>query len=74
MKDCIARIGPLLREFPDGFEARVVNEQRAGKQHWIFLRPFSWVESELAQHGITPVAAQSAATKRARARVQRPKP
>lgn len=41
----LSRVGPLLREFPDGYEARVVREGAPGHAHdqlWILLNPAGW--------------------------------
>lgn len=51
-------MGTRLREFPDGYEARVVHEPRAGRQHWVLLNPLKWVEQEMVREGWVPVDAQ----------------
>jgi len=40
--DAVTRIGPRLREFEGGYEARIVDEPRAGRQHWILRYPDHW--------------------------------
>ncbi len=47
----IEHIGNLVREFPEGYEARLVWEPSNQICHWILLNPVTWVEAYLEKQG-----------------------
>jgi hypothetical protein len=59
IRPVIAAIGPRHTAYPDGFEARWVCEPCAGGcywgNRWILLNPLSWVDAEMARHGLVRV-------------------
>jgi hypothetical protein len=61
VRPSIAAIGPILREFPEGYEARWVREPRAGWQHWVLLGAVDWVDAEMRRLGFVRVPDGNAA-------------